>query len=243
MQLMKGLSIIIPIYKERDNFKVLVDKIFINLKKTKINKKRYEVIFVDDNSKDGVYLIYSKIKKKYSGLKLFVRKAIKKDLSQSCIYGFKKSKFDKILVMDGDLQHDPNYIPIFVKKMISHNYDIVIGVRNFKNRDSVRLSFTRYFLSKFLIIFFNTLLGKKTADPMSGFFLFKRKIFTKSKKKLFGRGFKILADLIYASNNLLNIHDIEIIFKSRKKNLSKINISVIIYIFKFILLKFIRSPS
>ena len=126
MQLMKGLSIIIPIYKERDNFKVLVDKIFINLKKTKINKKRYEVIFVDDNSKDGVYLIYSKIKKKYSGLKLFVRKAIKKDLSQSCIYGFKKSKFDKILVMDGDLQHDPNYIPIFVKKMISHNYDIVI---------------------------------------------------------------------------------------------------------------------
>ena len=41
----------------------------------------------------------------------------------------------------------------------------------------------------------------------------------------------------------INIHDIEIIFKSRKKNLSKINISVIIYIFKFILLKFIRSPS
>ena len=240
---MKSLSIIIPIYKEKDNFKILVDKIYINLKKIKINKKNYEVIFVDDNSNDGVDIIYYKIKKKYPSLKLFIRKAKTKDLSQSCIYGFKKSKFDKILVMDGDLQHDPNYIPQFVKKMMLGNYDIIIGARNFKYRDSVKLSFTRYILSKFLIIFFNTLLGKKTSDPMSGFFLFKKEIFTRSKKKLFGKGFKILSDLLYASNDFVKTYDINIIFKSRKKNSSKIGIKVIFYIFIFILLKFIKSLS
>ncbi len=238
---MKGLSIIIPIFKEKDNFKILVEKIYTNLKKIKIYEKNHEVIFIDDNSNDGVDLIYNKIKKKYSGLKLLIRKAKTKDLSQSCIYGFKKSKFDKILVMDGDLQHDPNYIPKFIKKMILENYDFIIGSRDFKNRESVRLSFIRYFLSKFLIIFFNTLLGKKTSDPMSGFFLFKKEIFTKSKKKLFGKGFKILADLLYVSNNSLKTHDINIIFKSRKKNSSKISISVIFYILKFIILKFIKS--
>ena len=239
---MKGLSIIIPIFKEKDNFKILVNKIFINLKKIKISKKNYEVIFVDDNSNDGVDVIYYKLKKKYSGLRLFIRKSKTKDLSQSCIYGFKKSKFDKILVMDGDLQHDPNYIPEFVKKMMSENCDIIIGARNFKNRESVRLSFIRFFLSKFLITLFNTLLGKKTSDPMSGFFLFKKEIYTRSKKKLFGTGFKILADLLYVSNDFLKTHDIKIIFKSRKKNSSKISIRVIFYIFKFIVLKFIKSP-
>ena len=34
-----------------------------------------------------------------------------KDLSKSCIQGFNNSKYKNILVMDGDLQHDPKYIP------------------------------------------------------------------------------------------------------------------------------------
>ena len=58
---MKGLSIIIPIFKEKDNFKILVEKIYINLKKIKIYEKNHEVIFIDDNSNDGVDLIYNKI--------------------------------------------------------------------------------------------------------------------------------------------------------------------------------------
>ena len=143
--------------------------------------------------------------------------------------------------MDGDLQHDPKYIPYFFKKISSGKYDIVIGARNFQKRDHVRLSFTRYILSKFLIIIFNILLGKKSNDPMSGFFIFKREIFTKCRKKLFGKGFKILSDLLYSSNNNLKSYDINIIFKSRENNTSKLGIKVLFYIIKFIILKFIKS--
>ena len=240
-QFMIGLSIIIPIYKEKDNFEVLVSKIYFNLKKIKINKKNFEVIFVDDNSNDGIEEIYNRINKKYPSLKLIIRKQKYRDLSQSCIYGFKNSKFDKILVMDGDLQHDPKYIPYFFKQISSGKYDIVIGARNFQKRDRIRLSFTRYILSKFLIIIFNFLLGKKSNDPMSGFFIFKREIFIKSRKKLFGKGFKILSDLLYSSNNNLQSCDINIIFKSRKNNSSKLGIKVLFYIIKFIILKFVKS--
>ena len=42
------LSIIIPIYNERNNILVLTNKIIFNLKKIK-----YEIIFVDDNSPDN----------------------------------------------------------------------------------------------------------------------------------------------------------------------------------------------
>ena len=181
---MKGLSIIIPIFKEKDNFEALVKKIYKNLKKIKINKKYCEVLFIDDSSNDGVDEIYNKIKKNYYGLKLNVRKEKPRDLSKSCIYGFKKSKFDKILVMDGDLQHDPIYIPYLYNKILFNNLDLVIGTRNFNNRENIKLSFVRFLLSKFLILIMNKLLGKKSKDPMSGFFIFKKIIYLKSKKKI-----------------------------------------------------------
>tara|TARA_Y100000741_G_C18168419_1_gene524181 strand:+ start:224 stop:949 length:726 start_codon:yes stop_codon:yes gene_type:complete len=239
----KGLSIIIPIFKEKDNFEALVKKIYKNLKKIKINKRYFEVIFIDDSSNDGVDEIYNKIKKNYYGLKLNVRKEKPRDLSKSCIYGFKKSKFDKILVMDGDLQHDPKYIPRIYNKILFNNLDLVIGTRNFNNRKNVKLSFVRFLLSKFLILIMNKLLGKKSKDPMSGFFIFKKIIYLKSKKKLFGKGYKILSDILYSSNQSIKSCDIDIFFKSRSKNSSKLGFKVLFYIVQFIIIKFFTTQK
>lgn len=240
---MKGLSIIIPIFKEKDNFEALVKKIYKNLKKIKINKKYCEVLFIDDSSNDGVDEIYNKIKKNYYGLKLNVRKEKPRDLSKSCIYGFKKSKFDKILVMDGDLQHDPIYIPYLYNKILFNNLDLVIGTRNFNNRENIKLSFVRFLLSKFLILIMNKLLGKKSKDPMSGFFIFKKIIYLKSKKKLFGKGYKILSDILYSSNQSIKSCDIDIFFKSRSKNSSKLGFKVLFYIVQFIIIKFFTTQK
>jgi len=237
----KGLSIIIPIYKEKENFENLIKKIYLNLKKIKKNKKNFEVIFIDDSSEDGVGKIYNLIKKRYKGLRLLFRKHKPRDLSKSCIFGFEKSKFDNLLVMDGDLQHDPKYIPFLYKKIMSGDHDIVIGVRNFKKRKTVKINFLRFILSKFLIIIINLLLGKKTEDPMSGYFIFKKKIYLNSKKKLFAKGYKILFDLIYSSHYNLKIYDKKIIFKSRTQNVSKLGTKILLYIIQFIIIKFLTS--
>ena len=42
---------------------------------------------------------------------------------------------------------------------------------------------------------------KKTDDPMSGYFIFKKEIYFKNKEKMFGRGYKILADLLTVEKN------------------------------------------
>ena len=84
---MKNLSIIIPIYKEKNNIVELASKIKKNL-----NFKNYEIIFVDDNSRDGTEEILKNLKKKYKNFNFIIRKK-KKDLTQACFNGIEKSKY------------------------------------------------------------------------------------------------------------------------------------------------------
>ena len=112
------LSIVIPVFNEKNNIEKLIRKINLILKKKKI-----EIIVVDDSSTDGTTQLLRNIQKKYINLKVIYRKNKKRDLSKSCASAFEKSKFKKIVVMDGDLQHDPIYIPkmlsIFEKKNVT----------------------------------------------------------------------------------------------------------------------------
>ena len=72
---------------------------------------------------------------------------------------------------------------------------------------------------------------------MSGFFLFKKKIFLNSKKKFFKKGYKILADMIYNNKEYLKIKDVKINFKKRIYGESKISFKVLFYLIIFILKK------
>ena len=102
---MINLSIIIPIYKESRNIKKLAKDIT-----NYIDIKNYEILFIDDNSNDGTEEILKKLHEDNRNIKYIIRKERKIDLSKSCILGFENSLFDNILVMDGDLQHDPSNI-------------------------------------------------------------------------------------------------------------------------------------
>ena len=230
----QGYSIVIPILNEGRNLEELVLKIKNNLKKF-----NFEIIFIDDNSKDDTFSFLKKLKKKNNFIKYFIRKK-NPDLSKSCIHGFNKSKFDSIIVMDGDLQHDPKYLPRMIKIFKDKNLDFVVAARNFKNYSIPGLSTTRYTASKILIYIFFIFVGTKTADPMSGFFIFKKNIFIKNKKRLFGRGYKILSDLIYSNNKSINVQDLIITFNLRKKGDSKMNFKVLLNIIVFIFYNFYR---
>ena len=231
----QAYSIVIPILNEGKNLEELVTKIKKNLAKFK-----FEIIFIDDNSKDDSLIFLKKLKKKYNFLKYFIRKK-KPDLSLSCIYGFNKSRFDNIIVMDGDLQHDPKYLPRMIKIFKDKNLDFVVAARNFRNFSIPGLSMTRLIASKILIYIFFIFVGTKTTDPMSGFFIFKKIIYMKNKKKLFGKGYKILSDLIYVSNQNINVNDLIITFNLRKKGNSKMNLKVLLNIIFFIFYNFFRK--
>ena len=183
-------SIIIPILNEEKNIKELTYQI-----RRHIHKFKYEIIFVDDNSKDKSKKTLSKLKAKYNNFNFYIRKSNNPDLSSSIILGIEKSKYNSIVVMDGDLQHDPKYLPKIFKIFRQNKLDFLICVRDFSKRKG--LSLIRYFASILLIKIINISLNKRTNDPMSGFFIFRKKLFYKYKHKMYGKGFKFLFDLLY----------------------------------------------
>ena len=76
-------------------------------------------------------------------------------------------------------------------------------------------------------------------DPLSGFFIYKKKIYIENKKNLFGKGYKILIDLLYNYKKDIKIFDQNINFKMRNFNSSKISFRVLLNFFKLIIfLKF-----
>ena len=228
---MDKFTIVIPVYNEANNLKILIPKIYQELK-----NKKFEIIVVDDNSTDMTSKILEKFKKK--NFHHIIRKN-NRDLSKSCILGFKKSKYNNIIVMDGDLQHKPSDIKKFLHIFRKISPDIIVGTRDlFKNKKH-NLNIFRLFASRILILIVRLLLGNKTSDPMSGFFMFKKKIFIKSQKELVKKGYKILLDLLYIKNQKIKVIDVKINFNTRMKGKSKMSAKVLIYLISMILTKFV----
>ena len=213
------ISVIIPTFNEKNN----ISKILYKLLKI---KNISEIIFVDDRSTDGTF---KEIKKffTYKKVRGFVRNSKFRDLSKSVLYGVKKSKNKIILVMDCDLQHNPKYIKKMERKLNYYKCEIVIATRFEKKNISGNLGLLRSLLSNMAIQSINLILGKKTSDPLSGFFICKKDIITKYEKFFFKRGYKILFDIIYNGKKNLSIKHQNIVFKKRSYENSKFNFRVI----------------
>lgn len=115
------LSIVVPLYNEEGNVAELYRKIYEAVQKI---GRPFEIIFVDDGSKDGTL----EVAKKLSPLKLI---AFRKNFGQTAAFdaGFKEAKGEIIITLDGDLQNDPADIPLLLEKM-AEGYDVVSGWRH-----------------------------------------------------------------------------------------------------------------
>ena len=220
-------SIILPVLNEEKNIEKLIFLISKYLK-----GYIFEIIFIDDNSSDKTREVIQKyISKKIK----YILRTSNHDLTLSCFLGIQKSKYKNILIMDSDLQHDPKYLPKIVNLFFLKKLDFVVAVRNF-NEDQ-ELGVIRRFSSIFLSYIFNYFLGYRVSDPMSGFFMFKKSIYYKYRHHLFGKGWKILADLIYNKEKFL-IKELRIKFLRRSENKSKMNLKVLINVIRLFLFKY-----
>ena len=134
--------------------------------------------------------------------------------------------------MDGDMQHDPKYIKKMFEIYHKQKLDLVVGARKLIDKPNEGLSETRRFASIILIKLFS-IFNVRTNDPMSGFFLFKKDIYQKNKKKYFAKGFKILADILINSQPKLKTKDVFINFKRRYESESKMNYKILIILIQF----------
>ena len=228
------LSVVIPILNEHKNILPLTLSLIKNLQRFD-----YEIIFVDDNSADNSKKILKFLKVKYKFFKPIIRKK-NKDLSQSCFDGIEKASHENILIMDGDLQHDPKYINKMFYIYKKDKCDIVIGARNLLSGSNPGLSETRRIASVILIFLFS-IFTIKTLDPMSGFFIFHKNLYKKNKRMFFGKGFKILIDLIINSKKNIKTKDVLINFKRRYESKSKMNFKILFILIHFYFLSCIKK--
>ncbi len=121
------ISIVVPLYNEEG----VVNELYERLKKVLDSlKKSYEIVFVDDGSKDQSYAIAESLAKKDAKLKLV---KLRGNFGQTAgiAAGIDHSSGEIVIPMDGDLQHAPEDIPMMLEKM-DEGFDIVSGWR--KNR-------------------------------------------------------------------------------------------------------------
>ena len=142
---MKLISIIVPCYNEQDNIFDFYEEFIKNEEFLKSNDVDFELIFVDDGSKDETALRVKELKKKESRTRLisFSRNFGK----EAAMYaGLKAAKGDFVAVMDCDLQDPPALLPQMYKAVTEEGYDSVATRRvNRKGEPPIRSFFARQF--------------------------------------------------------------------------------------------------
>lgn len=119
-----NLSVVIPFYNEEDN----VQEMYQRLKKVLADLNRtYEIIFINDGSKDKTGPILKEI---FEGDTTVTIINLKTNFGQTAALaaGFDAAEGEVIISMDGDLQHLPEEIPLFLEKL-DDGHDIVSGWR------------------------------------------------------------------------------------------------------------------
>lgn len=140
------LSFVIPAYNEEGNVKPLyheIKEIVVKLIKDK-KISDYEVIFINDGSRDKTQEVLESMKKE-EGKKIriiqFMRNFKKAEAYKA---GFELCSGDLIFTMDADLQDNPQDIPRFLEK-IEQGYDVVVGWKYIRRDPMYKIMLSRLF--------------------------------------------------------------------------------------------------
>lgn len=140
------LSIVIPVYNEKDTFLSLLDRV----RQTPFDK---EIILVEDCSTDGTRDIVKKLAKEDPSLKcVFHEKNMGKGAALAT--GFKQVEGDIVLIQDADLEYNPEEYPVILAPILDGRADIVYGSRFLGSPQRVHL-FWHYVGNKTLTLFSN----------------------------------------------------------------------------------------
>ncbi len=126
------ISVVVPLYNEEESITELVDWI---VKVMKSNNFTYEIIMVDDGSKDDSWKVIEKLQSENSNVKgIKFRRNYGKSAALFC--GFDESRGNVVITMDADLQDSPDEIPELYRMIKQENFDLVSGWKK-KRRDPV----------------------------------------------------------------------------------------------------------
>ena len=211
------ISIIVPTYKEAQNVDTLTRRIHKTMTEYNIS---YEIIFVDDDSKDDIEKIISNLSSEGLNVRLIQRKN-ERGLSSAVLRGFSEAEGGILVCMDADLSHPPETIHVMINKIVKDNAEFVIGSR-YVNGGSTDHKWTIYrrINSRIATLFAKPFTTAK--DPMSGFFAIPDRVY-KRGSSFNPIGYKIALELIVRCK-CEKIVEVPIHFSDRKFGESKLTL-------------------
>jgi len=214
------LALVIPTLCEAGNIGGLLDHVRSVLDPLEIP---YEILVVDDDSRDGTGEVVSAIALEDPRVRLLVRKG-ESGLSGAVLYGWQRTDAAILGVMDADLQHPPELLPQLLAA-IQAGRDLVIGSRYTPGGGLGEWNPARKFISAAAVWVTWPIqrAGIRAKDPMSGFFLVRRHCL---EQVMFQpTGFKLLLDVL-VRGRIQSIEEVPFIFGQRYRGASKANFKV-----------------
>ena len=126
-------TLIVPFYNEEGNISSFNKEIIINLEKIDNEKRNFEIIYIDDGSNDKTFDELKKLSQN-SIETIIIRHRTNYSQSAALNTGIIQSKYENIIIMDGDLQNDPNDLEKMILEF-EKGTDMIIGWRK-KRKDS-----------------------------------------------------------------------------------------------------------
>lgn len=182
-----------------------------------IREQNLEVVVVDDDSNDETV----KISQDYGSKVL--RNSRNEGKGFSLIRGLQyalENDFDAVITIDGDGQHRPEDIPLFIRKAESSGASIVIGNRM---HNPHRMPMPRILTNKFMSWFISKLIKQRIPDTQCGFRFFRRQLLDKVKftTKRFETESEILFQASYLGYKIESV-EIESIYHKEKSQINPI---------------------
>lgn len=158
---MLKLSVLIPVYNEKDTLEKIVERV---LKQNVEGVVAKELIIIDDGSKDGTRDIIGRLAAKYSGQIKPVLHEKNMGKGMALRSGIKEMTGDICIIQDADLEYDPHDYPLVLEPLINGNADCVYGSRFAGGQSKRVLFFWHYAGNKFLTLLSNMFTNLNLTD-------------------------------------------------------------------------------
>jgi len=160
-------SVVVPVYNSEKSLELLYD----GVKKAIVDTlgQDFELILVDDSSKDRSFAIMEKLRAADSRVKI-VQMANNFGQHKALMCGFSYAKGDFIITMDDDLQHPPEEIPKLVE-FLAQNPDVDVAIGSYDEKKHNIIRNIGSFMSSFMS---GIMLGRKRNLRLTSFRLMRR---------------------------------------------------------------------
>jgi dolichol-phosphate mannosyltransferase len=214
------LALVIPTLREAENIRTVLDRIRQSLDPLRFP---YELIVVDDDSRDGIDTLVQEVAQTDARVRLLVRIG-ERGLGGAVRYGWEYTDAEVLGVIDADLQHPPELLPQ-LWKAVEAGSDVVLASRYAPQGGLDNWHPARHLLSRMAIWMTYPLqkTGIRVQDPMAGFFMVRRSCL--NGVELHNRGFKILLEIL-VRGNVRSVTEVPFTFGRRRAGTSKANLAV-----------------